>query len=226
MTRMSLAARRAALVEAAIRVVARDGVAAASTRAVTAEAGMPLSSLHYAFDSFDALMAAVVTEVTESERRAAVDVLLPFRGADDEGAAHDDAAGGATPALTLEQALVMGLDRYVDLLVADPQREITLAEMSTYAQRTGQLDALAARYDRYLAVAADALDEGARATGHRWTVPLEEAATELVTVLDGVTTTWLARRDTPAARRSVRHAARLLASLAEPAPLPESTRAD
>ena len=41
--------RRQQLVEAAIRVMARDSVAQATTRAIVGEAGMPLGVFHYCF---------------------------------------------------------------------------------------------------------------------------------------------------------------------------------
>ena len=60
MTRIPVADRRTALVQAALRVVARDGVAAASTRRIVGEAGMPLASFHYVFESRDELMAQLI----------------------------------------------------------------------------------------------------------------------------------------------------------------------
>lgn len=56
MSRLPVPQRRAALIEAALRVIARDGLAAATTRAIAAEAGMSLASLHYAFTSRDELI--------------------------------------------------------------------------------------------------------------------------------------------------------------------------
>ena len=56
MPRIPAAERRVALIEAGLRVVAREGLAAASTRAIVAEAGMSLASFHYAFESRDAFV--------------------------------------------------------------------------------------------------------------------------------------------------------------------------
>ena len=55
MTRIPAAERRAALIDAALRVVSRNGLAQATTRAIVAEAGMSLASFHYAFESRDEL---------------------------------------------------------------------------------------------------------------------------------------------------------------------------
>src|SRR5215469_4946535 len=52
--------RRAELVEAAGRVVARDGVAAATTRRIAEEAGLPQGLVHYWFASKDELLEEVI----------------------------------------------------------------------------------------------------------------------------------------------------------------------
>lgn len=204
MTRMPVAERRRALVDAAVRVIAREGVAGATTRAVVAEAGMKLASLHYAFASREELLEAVIADVTEQERRAAEDGLLPL-------------GEPADPAPTMAEVVRAGLDRFVDLLVEDPLRERALLELTLYALRTpGQEAALATQYAIYHRSAAATLETAARATRSRWLVPLPDAARLLVTLTDGLTTTWLADRDTAAARATVAFAARALAALAVP----------
>jgi DNA-binding transcriptional regulator YbjK len=80
-TRISATQRRAALVQAALRVVAARGVQAATTRAIVAEAGMSLASFHYAFESRDELMSELVTSVVAGEERALGPVLSPPSGA-------------------------------------------------------------------------------------------------------------------------------------------------
>lgn len=221
---MAVEERRRELVDAAVRVIARDGVAGATTRAVVAEAGMALASLHYAFPSRDQLLEAVVAEVTDQERRAAEAGLLP---APDPASAPDPgtaAAAGLAPP-TLEGVLRDGLERYVDAVAADPDRERALLELALYAMRThGQRAAVVGQYAVYRESARASLTAAARATGTRWTVPLDEAARALVMVTDGLTTAWLADRDTPAARRTARFAATALAALAEPDPDPAPTR--
>ena len=218
--RIPVTERRRALVAAAIRVIVRDGVAGATTRAVVAEAGMKLASFHYAFDSRDELMGEVVAAVTEQEGTEAEAAFLPV------AALGDDEA-------SMVQVVLAGLDRYIDLLVADPSREQALLELSLYALRGGGADGSARlQHDAYLRVARRALKNGAAATGRRWTTPVEQAARLLVVILDGLTTTWLADRDTASARQSARFAAIALARLTEsdpatPAadqPIPPSSR--
>ncbi|WP_177204497.1 MULTISPECIES: TetR/AcrR family transcriptional regulator [unclassified Streptomyces] len=52
--------RRRALLEAALRVVERDGVAGVTHRSVAAEAGLPASSAAYYFGSVDELLTAAL----------------------------------------------------------------------------------------------------------------------------------------------------------------------
>lgn len=207
---MAVEQRRRELVDAAVRVIARDGVAAATTRAIVAEAGMSLASLHYAFPSREHLLEAVIVEVTAQERRAAEVGLLPLAVGLD--------AGSAEPP-RLEDVVADGLQRYVDLLVERPEREQALFELALYAMRTpGQRAALVAQYAVYQESARATLAAAALAARSRWTVPLDRAARALVMATEGLTTVWLADRDTDAARETARFAARALAALAEPVP--------
>ena len=59
MARIPATERRAALARAALAVIARDGVHAATTRAIVAEAGMSLASFHYAVASRDELLRKI-----------------------------------------------------------------------------------------------------------------------------------------------------------------------
>lgn len=87
------AARRLALLDAAVRVIGRGGIASADHRAVAAEAGVPLGSTTYYFSSKDDMVARALEHVAEREAErlraqaagGALDVgreLLPERLAD------------------------------------------------------------------------------------------------------------------------------------------------
>jgi AcrR family transcriptional regulator len=56
--------RRSQIVIATCRAIARDGVAAMTTRKIASEAGVNLATLHSLFGSKDALLVAVFDEVT------------------------------------------------------------------------------------------------------------------------------------------------------------------
>jgi len=183
--RMTPDDRRAALIHAAIQVIARDGVAAATTRAIVAEARMPLGSFHYVFSSRDELLSQVVRTVTDGERMAA-ELALPM-------------GAGAT----LEQTVVAALDAYLDLLVADPFRELALLELAQYGARHDP--ALVDRqYAFYYREAESMLAQVGAACGITWTESGQVLARRLVVITDGLTTTWLADRDTAAARAFIR----------------------
>lgn len=193
--RMTPDDRRAALIQAAIQVIARGGVAAATTRAIVAEARMPLGAFHYVFASREELLSQVIRSVTDGERMAA-ELALPMGEA------------------TLEQTIVAALDAYLDLLVADPERELALLELTQYGVRHDP--ALVERqYAFYYREAESMLAQVATASGVAWTVPGEVLARRLVVVTDGLTTTWLADRDTTAARAFIRSIAPWFAASAE-----------
>lgn len=207
MPRISVVDRRAELISAALRVVAAEGVAAATTRAIVAEAGMSLASFHYAFASRDELLAELVAHVVEHER-----VVL------DVGELLTEEARQEHPP-TLEAVVRAGLQRYVDLLRADPAREAAMQELSAYAMRTPGLEHLALeQYRRYEELAREALALAASISGSTWTQPVDEIARTVIAFTDGLTLGWLVRRDDAEARRLVGTVAHLVATLAEPGP--------
>jgi len=198
MARIAAADRRARLAEAALAVAARDGLGAASTRAIVAEAGMPLASFHYAVPSRDDLLRDVVALVVSQEGEAAGALIGE---AADVRAALRDALGG-----------------YLALVRRDPGREQAMFELTQHALRTPGLDDLPAeQYARYHAVAAGLLEVGGDRLGIRWTAPVADLARLVVAITDGATLAWLADRDDAAAERVLDLAADALATFAVPA---------
>lgn len=178
MSRLPVAERRERLLAAAFAVIARGGVAAATTRAIVDEAGMKLASFHYAFASREELLGELVEQVVGAEATA-----LEL----------DPSAGS-----TLEEILAAGLRRYFDGVRADPARERAMFELTQYAMRTEGMQSLAARqYARYRRLAAEALAEAASRSGCAWPAGTEQTAAHLVALTDGITLAWLA--DTAAA---------------------------
>ena len=197
MTRISATERRAALARSALVVIARDGVSAATTRAIVAEAGMPLASFHYAVGSRDELLRDVVELVVAEEGDAALGSLL--------GQAAD-----------VRETIRLALSAYLELVRSDPGREQAMFELTQYALRNPKLDDLPAdQYARYHGVAEGLLDAGARRLGIRWTVPTRDLARLLVTLTDGITLAWLATRDDAAAERAIELAASALTVFAD-----------
>ena len=67
--------RRAQLIAAAREVLERDGMAGATLRAVAAQAGVPLGTVHYIFATKEQLLRAVLEDVID-EMRGNIDVQI------------------------------------------------------------------------------------------------------------------------------------------------------
>lgn len=197
MSRIASAQRRVLLVEAALRVIARDGVSAATTRAIVAEAGMSLASFHYAFRSHGEMMRELVAHVVEGESVAAFAALRP--GND------------------IRTSLRDALQAFLGYVIADPGHEQVMQELLQYALRTPGLEELAReQYAFYYGSVTELLVEGAAAVGVEWTIPVTDVARMVVTTTDGVTLAYLVDRDAAAAGRVLDFAADTLAALAVP----------
>lgn len=123
--------RRLALLEAAVRVIGRGGVAAVDHRAVAAEAGVPLGSTTYYFDSKDDMVAQALAHV-----------------ADREAARIDAALGGGL----LDTAADNLPERLADVLIAVWAGDLVvlLAQYELYLEsaRRPELRPAAERWDR------------------------------------------------------------------------------
>jgi len=202
MVRMPAADRRSALIEAALRVVSREGLAQATTRAIVAEAGMSLASFHYAFDSRDELVDELIGTVVARERKAV---------------APEELIAAAGAGASLAELVEAGLLRYFEHLRADPEHEQAMLELTQYALRSPERHPLAvAQYDRYTELVVEALEAAADLTGARWRLPVEHVARVLVAFSDGLTITWLVDRDDAAAARVAAAAADALSRMADP----------
>ncbi|MHA6785440.1 TetR/AcrR family transcriptional regulator [Pseudonocardia saturnea] len=195
MARTSAVDRRRQLVDAAFRVIGRDGFAAATTRRVCAEAGAPLAAFHYCFASKQELLA----ELTEQT----VAGLLGARG------------DGVHIREGVPASLRSTLRHYWSTVEADPNRESVLTALTQHALREPALAGVAQRqYAAYHRTARETLDAIAEGCGITWTLPVEQLARMLVVVTDGVTVAWLVDRDGDAARAALDAFADLLAGLA------------
>jgi TetR/AcrR family transcriptional regulator, regulator of biofilm formation and stress response len=126
---LAVSDRRRLIVEAALRVIARDGVNAATHRAVAAEAGVPPASTTYHFSS----KAQIVTEALE----LAIDRSIAAVER------HTAPPGPATPV-----ALVDRLVELVDALCADDQAPLAAQyELLIEAGRSPPLRRVAERWD-------------------------------------------------------------------------------
>ena len=190
------------LVEAALRVIARHGVAGATTRAIVAEADMSLASFHYAFRSHSEMMRELVAHVVDAQIAT---VFASLRLGND-----------------IREALRSGLQAFLEYVTGDPGHEQVLQELVQYALRTPGLERLATeQYDAYRAGVSSVLVEGAAVSRVEWSIPVHDVARLIVTITDGVTLAWLADRDTAAAERVLDFAADSIAALAVPVTISE-----
>lgn len=180
---MSATQRREGLASAALAVITRDGVHAATTRAIVAEAGMSLASFHYAVPSRDELLRDVVELVVSHQDQAAF------------GSLDLDA-----PDLRAAVRAVLG--SYLDIVRADPAREQAMFELTQHALRSPALAEFpAAQYRVYRGLAVRLLEAGAARYGIRWDAPVADLAALVISLTDGATLAWLATRDDEAAER-------------------------
>jgi AcrR family transcriptional regulator len=185
-----IAQRRRALAEAALRVMARDGVPAASVRAIAAEAGVALASVHYAYASRSELLREAVRLVVAEERAAAYapTTALP------EGDGPADLSG----------LLGDALRAYLAHLRGNPGREQAMLELTHAALRTPELDGVAReQYLQYYSLVTELLTLAEAACAVRWSVPLDVLARMIVTFTDGLTMQWLAAPDESSIHRQI-----------------------
>ncbi len=182
--RKPVADRREDLVEAALRVLVRDGVAAATTRAVVAEAGASLSAFHYCFDSREELLVLAAERITD---RTLEHVRSGFSVEGD-----------------LRTVVHGTLTRLWERIEADPDRELVGYELAQYARRHPELQPVVARLFRhYLDVHEQFLTEAAAAAGFTWTAPVPVLARLVNSAFDGIALTWRVDGDGDAARAAL-----------------------
>jgi AcrR family transcriptional regulator len=197
--RMSATDRREELVAAAIRVMTRDGVARATTRAIAAEAGVPLGIFHYAFHSKQELMVRVTEAITE-----------PSWGDIDAALAQE---GDPDPLQIVKAAL----GAYLDHVVAHPQEHLVSYEVTTGALRDSELEEVARRqYDHYQRLNENMFETAADVFGVDYTVPVPVLARYAISVMDGLALNYLARGDVDQAQAVVDLAAATIVGMVRP----------
>ncbi|MFE0646814.1 TetR/AcrR family transcriptional regulator [Streptomyces sp. NPDC058877] len=193
MTRLSADERREQLVEAAIRVMIRGGVARTTTRAVVNEAGVPLGAFHYCFRSKEELLQSVIERITQR-------TLSPATARPE----------GATP----HEVIHATLHAYWDRVRERPAEHLVTYELTQYALREpGLADLARKQYQHYLDLNREHLEALARALGISWAVDLPVLARHGLSVLDGLTLNWLIDRDDAQASAALDEYARYLASV-------------
>ncbi|MEV0172173.1 TetR family transcriptional regulator C-terminal domain-containing protein [Streptomyces sp. NPDC050803] len=176
MARMPSAERRRQLTEAAIRAMARDGVAKTTTRSIAAEAGVSLSVVHYCFDSKQALIESVITTITDHYVTLVQEAIRPRA--------------------TLQEAVRAGLEAYWDHVRARPDEHMLTYELTQYALRQPGFEHLARRqYELYGEAYTELIEQLSRTMDLRLRVPVPELARYLAAMTDGLTLNYLVLGD-------------------------------
>ena len=191
--------RRRQLASAARAVLTRDGVAGTTLRAVAAEAGVPLGTLHYVFPSKELMIRAVIEEVRDE-----TSALL---------AAVDKNVG-------LELAIRSGLRAFWEQqIVGDPHAPLIRHELFLYAVRTPGMESLARwQMEGYCRIVAEWCQEAANNAGEVCEVPFDVLARAIVGGTFGIAMQYLGDRDQARSLRDVEAVAEMVVRLADVRP--------
>lgn len=184
MARIPAQDRRKALVDATIRLIAREGIGATSTRAIAAEAEMPLSSLHYVFDSREQLIALAVNSI-------AVDVRLRFDI-------------NAIDFSSVEEAVRSAFGQRLQFVNEHPDMTLAAYECLLYATRTEELRDLGPRrWGEDVLLIRFLLEVLCVRKRLRLKVSSESLAVMVLTIIEGILFAWTKTRDTATALAGV-----------------------
>nr|WP_225953487.1 TetR/AcrR family transcriptional regulator [Kibdelosporangium phytohabitans] len=164
------------MLAAALRVVATEGVAAASTRRIASEARLPPAVVHYCFrsveDLLDALTASLFGEMAEVAA-----VALRVSGA-------------------VEQSVRAALHRLWSPYRLDPARYKAVLDLIPYALRRPSATMTVRDYEaKVCALAAQFLVDLAAHNDITWQDPAGVVGRVLISTVDGVLLAWLIDRD-------------------------------
>ena len=186
--RRSVEERRQQLIDAALTVMADQGLAKATTRAITDEAGLALGAFHYAFTSKDELLSAVIEQVVAEIEGALTRTL------DAAEPRSDDPDGRAL----VVEVLGRFLTETWEYLESTPELQLAQYELTLHALRDPALRHLAERqYSLYSATVARTLVQLTEEVGSG---TADELARYVVATIDGLLLQWLVEGDTQAAR--------------------------
>ncbi|MEU1601058.1 TetR/AcrR family transcriptional regulator [Streptomyces sp. NPDC005708] len=193
-------ARSRQVVAAARRVLARDGVARTSLRAVAAEANVPLGTLQHVFPSKEKLLRAVIEDVVGEIAEVLKSSAELERG--------------------LEHAIRQGLTNFwSQLVVGDRNLQIMQYELSTHALRTPGLESLARwQYERYSRIVAAWCQEAAGNAGETCAVPFGRLARVLIASVDGLIIQYVCNPDATRSAEDLEDVITMLVALADVRP--------
>jgi len=184
-TRMTLGDRRQRLLQAAVGVVAQNGVNAATTRAIVASAGMPLASFHHVFESHENLLMQVMIAMMDKDRGI-------HDGIDLHGDSQFDVVTNA-------------LHQHLDDVIVRIDDYQALRELIHHALRNGQAEIARQWQLTRVQRVRDKLNGYGADRGLRWTMDLARLAGAVVMAADGVAYGYMLSRNADSARAEIEH---------------------
>ena len=177
--------RRTEILEAAIRVLARDGIAQASTRKLAAEAGINQATLLYYVGSKDELLLAVLREMMRQTREIAI-------------------AAATEHVLPLREAIANSVRAFWQHVEATPELQVMQYELTIYALRNPESAWLAReQYSGYCAVVEGVLRSTCEQQGTTCAVSYDALARFIVGGLDGLILQFVSDQSIIRARRDL-----------------------
>lgn len=188
--RRSAEERREQLIDAAVEVIADQGLTRATTRAITDRAGLALGAFHYVFDSKDELLEAVIQRVVGE-----IDATL--------GATAEMGEPATARRLEGTELAVEVLERFLRRAWAyfEGTRTLQLAqyELTLHALREPEKHHLAVQqYDLLVGTLSGMLRD---VTSELDPGTSDELARYVVATIDGLLLQWLVDQDADAASR-------------------------
>lgn len=188
--------RRGAILAAAVRVLARDGIAAATTRKIASEADVNQAMLGYYFGSKDDLLFAVLQEMM----RQTQEIVLANRSTNQ----------------TLRGMIADSITAFWATVERDPAIQIMQVELTLYALRQPESAWLAQQqYAGYAAVIVQMFREGCAQTGEVCAVPFDTLARFVMSTLDGMILQFASDHDGARAQQQLAHLISAVTALAE-----------
>ena len=167
--------RRGQIIEAATAVIAREGVAGASTRAIAREAEIPLATLHYVFATKDDVLAGVL-EMLIDKAKQAIDQSVHRAGVASPGARGD-----------LAHVVHRLVHAYWDETQRDLGTQRVQYELTLHALRSPQAGNVGhVLYDYYLDATESLIREVCERTGETVPASVRDMAHLIVSGIDGI----------------------------------------
>lgn len=177
--------RRASIVAAAVRVLAREGITETTTRKIAAEAGVNQAMIGYYFGGKDELLHAVLLEMMRRTGEIASARMPQQQG--------------------FPETLAGAVEAFWSHVEQESELQVMQYELTLYALRRPESAWLAkSQYEGYCAVVAELIQRVCDAADETPAEPPEALARFIVAGLDGLILQFISDRDGERARNDVR----------------------